>query len=365
MATTALQTKTITLEDYKAELLLMHACNIPTWLWGPPGVGKSDVYRWLAKELGFQLIDMRASQMDAVDTRGCPLVCTEDVIDEDGNIVPGASQKITDWAIPKEFPRDPNTEAIWLLDELANAPLLVQVAFYQLILDRRLGQYELPAKVYMCAASNREDDGTGVRNPPSALVDRFANYTLTSKPEEIAPGWLIWAKANGIHSTLIAYFDSHRTNMLEPINVKARGWTTPRSVAKLSDVMHQLDKQGEALRVVTAASLIGPGVGSEIVAYVKQRVEMPTYQEILMDATNAKLSKDPAIQLSTVQMITAQVAGATTAECESIGDYIVRLGEEVTKRALFEMTPLNKGIVESAALIAWLPDHHHLFPNTP
>ena len=44
----------------------------PVFLWGPPGVGKSDITREIAKEQGIEVIDVRLGQMDAVDMRGIP-----------------------------------------------------------------------------------------------------------------------------------------------------------------------------------------------------------------------------------------------------------------------------------------------------
>jgi hypothetical protein len=46
--------------------------NMPLMIWGPPGVGKSDVARQAAAKRGALLIDIRLSQYDSVDLRGIP-----------------------------------------------------------------------------------------------------------------------------------------------------------------------------------------------------------------------------------------------------------------------------------------------------
>ena len=65
----------------------------PVMLWGPPGIGKSDIVKAVAQELGIDLRDIRLSQLDPVDLRGVPAV-------EDGQ---------TKWATPSFFPTDPES----------------------------------------------------------------------------------------------------------------------------------------------------------------------------------------------------------------------------------------------------------------
>ena len=60
----------------------------PEMLWGPPGIGKSDIVKAVAKECGIELRDIRLAQLDPVDLRGVPAV-------EDGQ---------TKWATPSFFP---------------------------------------------------------------------------------------------------------------------------------------------------------------------------------------------------------------------------------------------------------------------
>ena len=67
--------------------------DLPVFLWGNIGIGKSDLVRGIADEVNLKMIDIRAAQLDAVDTRGLPSV-------EDG---------LTIWNVPDFFPRDPDS----------------------------------------------------------------------------------------------------------------------------------------------------------------------------------------------------------------------------------------------------------------
>ena len=108
----------------------------PVFTWGNPGIGKSDIHRQLAEDLGRPLEDLRASQWDAVDTRGVPFLYDIEgegpqKITEDSLAVVNKAVKATGWAIPDVFPRDPNSNAIIFLDELNSAAPSVQAALYQ------------------------------------------------------------------------------------------------------------------------------------------------------------------------------------------------------------------------------------------
>jgi midasin (ATPase involved in ribosome maturation) len=46
--------------------------HTPVMLWGPPGVGKSQIIAGIARDHGASLIDIRLSQMEPTDLRGIP-----------------------------------------------------------------------------------------------------------------------------------------------------------------------------------------------------------------------------------------------------------------------------------------------------
>ena len=120
-------------------LRVLVAARRPVFVWGSPGVGKSAVVGQLAKAMNIPLRDVRALLLDPVDLRGLPFLGTD-----------GRSK----WATPEFLPQD--GAGILFLDELNAAPAMVQASCYQLVLDRRLGEYTLPDGWAIIAAGNRD-----------------------------------------------------------------------------------------------------------------------------------------------------------------------------------------------------------------
>ena len=151
------------------------AAHQPAFIWGPPGVGKSSVIAQLARSLNLSLRDIRALLLDPVDLRGLPYVAD------------GRSR----WAIP-EFLRADGA-GILFLDELNAAPGMVQAAFYQLVLDRRLGEYMLPGGWVIIAAGNRDGDRAYTTRMPTPLRNRFVHLDFEVDAQE----WSEWAIGAG------------------------------------------------------------------------------------------------------------------------------------------------------------------------
>ncbi|MCP5352754.1 MAG: MoxR family ATPase, partial [Chromatiales bacterium] len=138
--------------------------HTPVMLWGPPGVGKSQMVGQIAARHGVKVIDVRLSQMEPSDLRGIPFRVGSHV----------------EWAIPAMLPNEERhgPAGILFLDEINSAPPSVSAAAYQLILDRRLGEYEVPDHWAIFAAGNRQGDRGVTYQMPAPLANRFSHYEV-------------------------------------------------------------------------------------------------------------------------------------------------------------------------------------------
>ena len=235
----------------------------PMMIWGPPGVGKSAIIRSLCEEKGIGFVDIRLSQREPVDLRGLP-VPREDRVD---------------WLLSGEWPRDPDSSGIILFDELTAADRSLQVAAYELILDRRLGDlYELPPGWMVVAAGNRTEDRAVAGMFSSALANRFCHLEMSADLED----WFQWANARGVHTDVIAFLRFQPQAFFDMSGNVEQGWPSPRSWEKVSQVLHQVGEHLPASSLnLMIEGLVGTGVATEFLAFREQSSLLPDVAAML------------------------------------------------------------------------------------
>lgn len=236
----------------------------PLMLWGPPGVGKSALFQQLCAEQGIGFIDVRLAQREPVDMRGLP-VPREDAVH---------------WLPSAEWPRDPQSRGIILFDELTAADRTLQVAAYEFILDRRLGDlYRVPDGWYVCAAGNRARDRAVAGTLSSALSNRFCHLEITPDLE----GWIRWAQARRLHPDVIGFL-RFRPNLFFSTDADLeRGWPTPRSwerVALELELAEAAKLDGKLLDLLIHG-LVGQGAAVEFRAFRQWAAKLPDVQKML------------------------------------------------------------------------------------
>ena len=126
--------------ELAATLALLVEARQPAMVWGPPGSAKSMIAQQVAADGGREYVDVRALLLDPVDLRGIPW---RDAADR------------TRWAPPVFLPPTDDT-GLWLinLEELPSCVPMVQAALYQLALERKVGEYELPEGASLIACGS-------------------------------------------------------------------------------------------------------------------------------------------------------------------------------------------------------------------
>jgi hypothetical protein len=237
--------------------------HTPVMLWGPPGVGKSDMVRQVAAKHDVPAIDIRLSQMEPTDLRGIPFRAGE----------------LVEWAVPELLPdaERHGPSGILFLDEITSAPPTVSAAAYQLILDRRLGHYRVPDGWAIFAAGNRQGDRGVTYSMPAPLANRFSHFEVDTHLDD----WVSWAYAHGIDERVIAFlrFKPELLFDFDPAHNPV-AFPSPRSW----EFAHRgLQKFGDSpnLLVGTLQACVGPAAGLELNAFVANLDQMPDLDAIL------------------------------------------------------------------------------------
>jgi hypothetical protein len=260
-------TRTVTSVQARKSLLKAFSKKRPLFLWGPPGIGKSELVADIAQELGGYMIDLRLGQMEPTDIRGIPFYNKD-------------SGKM-DWAEPVDLPTKEFASqypiVVLFLDEMNSAAPSVQAAAYQLILNRRSGKYFLPDNVVMVAAGNRESDKGVTYRMPTPLANRFIHQEMRVD----FPSYQEWAVNNNIHKDVVGYlsFAKHDLYDFDPKSA-SRAFATPRSWTFVSQILEDEDGDDDTVMNLIAGT-VGEGLAVKFMAHRKIAGKMPKPEDIL------------------------------------------------------------------------------------
>ena len=263
-------TDNLTVTSVQAKKALRKAFNKkrPAFLWGPPGIGKSEIVVEIANEWGNTLvIDLRMAQMEPTDIRGIPFF--------------NKDLGVMDWAPPIELPSEELAaqydHIILFLDEMNSAMPAVQAAGYQLILNGRVGKYVLPSNVVIVAAGDRDSDKGVTYRMPMPLANRFLHLEMRSD----FGSWQEWAILNDIHKDVIGYLSFAKQDLYDfDAKSSSRAFATPRTWTFVSELLEEDDCDVDTLYNLVAGT-VGEGLATKFMAHRKIASRMPNPSDIL------------------------------------------------------------------------------------
>ena len=267
MATAVNQNRTVTTIEARRAILRCFKSKRPVFLWGPMGIGKSELISGIAGEMKGTTIDLRMATMEPTDLRGIPYF--------------NKDLGVMSWAPPVELPSEEFASqwpiVVLFLDEMNSAAPAVQAAAYQLVLNRRVGTYKLPDNVVIVAAGNRETDKGVTYRMPAPLANRFVHLELRVDFD----AWHAWAVNNRIHKDVVG-FNSFAKQSLFDFDPRSpsRSFATPRSWTFVSELLME-DGEGDATLTDLVAGSVGEGLAVKFMAHRKIAGQLPSPTEIL------------------------------------------------------------------------------------
>ncbi len=297
------ENRSVTPSEARSRILRAFKNKRPIFLWGPPGIGKSEVVAGLTEELGGHMIDLRLGQMEPTDIRGIPFF--------------NKNKEVMDWAPPIDLPDEELASqypvVVLFLDEMNSAAPAVQAAGYQLILNRRIGKYKLPDNVVIVAAGNRESDKGVTFRMPSPLANRFVHLEIRQDFDS----WFQWAVGKNVHKDVVGYLSYAKQDMFDfDPKSASRAFATPRSWSFVSDFLYDEDATDAELTDLIAGT-VGEGLAVKFMAHRKVAGQMPNPGDVLSGkVTELKVKEVSAMYSLTISM------------CYELQDQYKKLGKD-------------------------------------
>ena len=298
---------TRTVSPNKAKTSIRHAMlkKRPIFLWGPPGIGKSDIVHQIAEQFDAPVVDVRLSLWEPTDIKGIPYF--------DSN-----SSKMA-WAPPIELPdaefAKQHKHIVLFLDEMNSAAPAVQAAAYQLVLNRKVGTYRLPDNVMIVAAGNRESDKGVTYRMPAPLTNRFVHLEMKVDFDD----WFSWAVNNRIHKDVVGFLQFSKKDLYDfDPKSPSRAFATPRSWSFVSELLD--DELDESTTTDLISGSVGEGLAVKFMAHRKIAGSLPDPSDILEGKVKEMKTKEISAMYSLVVSLCYELKEAETKKDKKFND---------------------------------------------
>ena len=340
-------------ENVVRSIELCYKADLPCFLWGTQGIGKSQIVEQVAKNAGAKFICKHFAQLELGDLVG--MVHTKEA---DGDVV-------TDWARPKFFPTEEGP-GIFFCDEFNRVNEIEMRALFEFVLNRKINEYSLPKGWYVMAAGNPGTDEFFTRSMDLAMLSRFVN--VKAEPDLVS--WIKWSSKNSVEQTVIDFVNENPdyfapdSSMASAFMSDAKIRPCPRTwdmISKLMKVCKESDlKEGGPIEHVLPG-MIGTETTVHFMRHIKDLLKLkpPTGDEVIYrfdESAKGKIKKMIGKKSIRADLLTAMVTNVRTyieteninpKDCEGVFKMLNMLPEDLmcgTMKEWFEIPKLREVI---------------------
>ncbi len=316
----------------------------PQMVWGPPGVGKSEIMYQQLTTAGYKVYEMRANLYDPIDVRG-----GIKIIELDN----GTYRTV--YGTPEDLPPSDTTEKVALLiDELPQATRATMNAFLQVTLDGAIGQYTLPIHTQILAGGNRAEDRTGANEMPTALKNRFDHYSLMPSAEDC----IHYLRNKGITEDVCSFL-RFKPNLCHQIDHTQYAFPTPRTWENIGhglplmmkEIKDMTPAEADGFMHYAIASKIGDGPAGEFIAFCKDAKQMPDLDDLIADPKGTPVPNSMSVVYSTVGALINETTDKTI---KSISKWIKKLETEMQVVYFKDLCQKDKDYREHEVVEKWI-----------
>lgn len=278
----------ITVEDFCkiVEMQFKEKNFRPIFGLGKGGIGKTESIMNLAKnKLKIGYIDIRLLLYSETDLKGIPY--------------PDEHHIKTVWLQNDILPtveKDGET-GILVFDEITSCARSVRTAAYQLLNERRLGEYELPSGWMVVCLGNGEDDGGDYQGMEGNFANRCSVYNVIADVDTFKK----WAFEHGINELITSYI-SWKPEDLHSMNIESETeilFSSPRSWKAVSDILniYGYDENNSILHKRIFGNL-GTRVGQQFVSFCKFKNQTVDPYKIVQGLVSPELKSQEIIYIT-------------------------------------------------------------------
>lgn len=217
---------------------------------GQPGIGKTAIGIELAQHWKIPYVIVGMAQTDSIEMQGA-LVVTE-----------CNGVRIADFLPMAKWVDATHQAFVIILDEYGQAPIALQNAASDLLLNKRVGSTSLHPDTFVIATSNRQSDRAGTSRRPSQIINRSLVMELSISSQD----WIEWYLSTTPHPLVVGFLN-FRQDLLNTFDPRQsdKPYASPRSWVMWSELLRSgLPK---VLWLACASGLIGEAPALEFMAF--------------------------------------------------------------------------------------------------
>ena len=215
------------------------------------------------------------------------------------------------------------------------------------MLDRKVGEYELPEGASLIACGNRETDRGVVHRMPTPLASRFVHLDICVD----AGDWLDWGAANGIAPEVLFFitYDSDLLHQFDPKS-KERAFPCPRTWEFVSNIVKHRNGLDPAAERALFRGAVGEAAAVQFSAFLTVWRELPHPRAVLNDPANADIPKNTSAEMA---LCGSLYRLATDVTIDAIVTFAKRLRREVGESLVSACVRRDPALQHSPAFIRW------------
>ena len=344
---------TITADQLVDVVPVFHRSRRTPLFVGRPGIAKTAFVREAAIDLSFQthtniaVREMHLASMSEVDVRGY--------------LIPNGDKAVFTqpefWSAVERSPGG----GILFLDEFPQATHEVQKAVAPLILERRIGEYQLPDNWSVMLAGNGLDHGAGSNTLLSHIVNRVSIIEVKA-PDPVV--WATWAvKAN--LPPEVAAFSQIRPDVVFDSDIPTAADTpycTPRSLHAVADLANVFPGGIRAmvdskLGMAMMQGCIGMGPTAELSALIRTTVSLPSYEQVLRSPESTEVPTKPDMQYAMIMLMACR---AKVEHATPVLQYLTRFKPNLAVTGIVSLVRRDRQFASSPVMLQWVLQNKEL-----